>query len=551
MDLVYGYYNLFNVNASGNSEEIIYTKALEYAIKKGWNSRANAIIGGSEYYKSQYIGKGQNTLYYQRFNVVYERALFTHQYQQDVMGAETSARLLAKYYESTGTLNTVTHVFIIPLYENMPIAKCTRPNPNSQTVAEYNEEKVLVDKLEVRAGPCSNRIISYLNKNETIKVLERAENVSVDGNYWDVIVSKTDGSYGYVLRSGISGVNMYPQYVFDSDYYAENNPDIKAAYGKDKAKLLQHFLEFGLKEGRKASSTFDVKYYLNANQDLKKTFGNNYEAAFKHFVDYGCKEYRKSSDEYDGNFYRLKYSDLANMSSEDLMKHYINFGKAEGRWAGMDYEVEGILFDSDVYAEANLDLKNAFGNNKSKLLEHWYQFGISEGRIASIAYQSEYYVSLNSDLERAFGRNYEELLKHFINSGIKEGRNSSLVFEVSTYFDKNSDLKAAFGTNYKLGYLHFINYGINEGRTASRIFEILTYINLYGDLRQAFGTNYKLGYLHFINNGLMEGRQSSSNFNVINYLNTYPDLNLAFGNDYRKYYIHYLQFGILEGRKGA
>lgn len=504
MVLVYGYYNLFNVNATGSNIETVYRNALQYAMENGWNSRANAILGGTKFYKNQYVGKGQNTLYYQRFNVVYERGLFSHQYQQDVMGAETSARLLAKYYESAGTLNTVNHLFIIPLYENMPNEKCKRPNPNVENTVEFTEETVLTDKLAVRAGPNSDKIISYLNKNEKVNVLERAENVSEDGNYWDTIVSKIDGSYGYVLRSGISGTNIYPQYVFDAEYYVENYPDLKAVYGTDKTKLLQHFLEYGIKEGRKSSAVFDVKYYLEANQDVRNAFGNDYETAFKHFVKDGYKEFRKSSEEYDGRFYGCYYPDLNALSSENLLKHYIKYGKAEGRWAGIDYKTEEILFDANIYSECNNDLKQAYGNDGDKLIRHWYKYGIAEGRVASIAYNPELYKLLNPDLEIAFGNDNTKILKHFINNGIYEGRMTSLVFSPIDYLENNPDIKSTYGTNYKEAYLHFQRFGINEGRVASKVFEILTYFDINQDVKSAYGTNYKAGYIHFYNFGLNE-----------------------------------------------
>lgn len=38
--------------------------------------------------------------------------------------------------------------------------------------------------------------------------------------------------------------------VFDAEYYAENNPDVVAALGTDKNVLYQHFVMFGVNEGR-------------------------------------------------------------------------------------------------------------------------------------------------------------------------------------------------------------------------------------------------------------------------------------------------------------
>ena len=47
--------------------------------------------------------------------------------------------------------------------------------------------------------------------------------------------------------------------VFDSDYYAETYPDVKAAFGTNFDLLLKHYKEYGIKEGRKPSAQAQVK----------------------------------------------------------------------------------------------------------------------------------------------------------------------------------------------------------------------------------------------------------------------------------------------------
>ena len=80
--------------------------------------------------------------------------------------------------------------------------------------------------------------------------------------------------------------------VFDAAYYAKKYPDLKAAFGTDSTKLYNHFLDYGIKEGRQASPMFSVDYYLKNNADLKAAFGSNRESAFNHFVTYGINESR-------------------------------------------------------------------------------------------------------------------------------------------------------------------------------------------------------------------------------------------------------------------
>lgn len=188
-------YNYFNIGAYGNSTSAIISNGLTYARNKGWTSIRASITGGTETVKNEYIGKGQNTLYYQKFNVVYETSLFSHQYQQNIMAAESQSRNLKSYYTSS-----VNHTFVIPLYENMPVATASRPDTSVASSYSYEDAKVtnVSTSLKIRATP-NGTIIGKLNNGESIKILERASS-KVGGYYWDLTVSNTDGTYGYAAR---------------------------------------------------------------------------------------------------------------------------------------------------------------------------------------------------------------------------------------------------------------------------------------------------------------------------------------------------------------
>ena len=85
--------------------------------------------------------------------------------------------------------------------------------------------------------------------------------------------------------------------VFNAKYYAENNLDIKEAVGDDEKDLLNHFLEYGMKEGRVGVENFDVKYYRENNPDLAEAFGEDLPLYYKHYIEFGNKEGRKGSSE--------------------------------------------------------------------------------------------------------------------------------------------------------------------------------------------------------------------------------------------------------------
>lgn len=114
-------YNPFNINAVGNSSDEILENAAEYAYNQGWDSLEKAIIGGIKYVKEDYINKGQNTLYLQKFDIVKgdDEELYSNQYMQNLLAPESEAKNMKSIYESSDTVDSSLN-FIIPLYENMP-----------------------------------------------------------------------------------------------------------------------------------------------------------------------------------------------------------------------------------------------------------------------------------------------------------------------------------------------------------------------------------------------------------------------------------------------
>ncbi len=83
--------------------------------------------------------------------------------------------------------------------------------------------------------------------------------------------------------------------VFDAKYYAAMNPDV-AAVTTDPAKLLEHYMNFGIYEGRAASENFNASIYALANPDLLQAFGDNLEAMVEHYVNFGVNEKRVASE---------------------------------------------------------------------------------------------------------------------------------------------------------------------------------------------------------------------------------------------------------------
>ena len=96
-----------------------------------WNNRLRSIIGGAYYIGSNYINRGQNTIYLQKFNTT-STSTYMHQYMANVEAPWAEGRRVFTAYEDpVGT----SIVFMIPVYLDMPEEPAPYPvhkdNPNN------------------------------------------------------------------------------------------------------------------------------------------------------------------------------------------------------------------------------------------------------------------------------------------------------------------------------------------------------------------------------------------------------------------------------------
>ena len=77
-------------------------------------------------------------------------------------------------------------------------------------------------------------------------------------------------------------------------YYKKYQPDVVNALGSSQSALFGHFINNGMKEGRKACSTFDVNVYRNNYKDLRDAFDKNgvidFSKYFQHYITNGRNE---------------------------------------------------------------------------------------------------------------------------------------------------------------------------------------------------------------------------------------------------------------------
>lgn len=124
-----GYYNYYNQGAYKTATASAVMNGLKYAAKtdsatlRPWNTRMKSVIGGAIYIGSRYINRGQDTIYYEKFDMV---TPYTHQYMTNVLAPRSESVTASNAY-STATKQNTALVFKIPVYKNMPSSVCELP----------------------------------------------------------------------------------------------------------------------------------------------------------------------------------------------------------------------------------------------------------------------------------------------------------------------------------------------------------------------------------------------------------------------------------------
>ena len=188
-----GIFNFFNIGASTGAGAI--ERGLEYAKGKDWTSPEAAIEGGAESIARNYIARGQDTLYLQKFNVdSQDGSLYTHQYQANIQAPESESGKIYQSYSSLGLLGSSLN-FIIPVYENMPAATSAMPGVEVNIVTE----NVMVNStnINIRADrTTSSEPIAKVNPGDILLRIEKG-NTNINGYVWDKVVL-SDGRIGYI-----------------------------------------------------------------------------------------------------------------------------------------------------------------------------------------------------------------------------------------------------------------------------------------------------------------------------------------------------------------
>ena len=182
-------YNFYNIGAFDGGDAV--AKGLQWArtgtsYGKPWTNPYKSIVGGAQYIATNYINKGQNTLYFQKFNVKPNNVsdLYLHQYMTNVQAPYSEGRTTRSAYNTMGVLKD-TMVFYIPVYKNMPASACKlpaasgNPNPFLSSIKVYNGSTEIKGMLPTFIKPTTNGVLADKDKIYTLTVPKSVSKVTV------------------------------------------------------------------------------------------------------------------------------------------------------------------------------------------------------------------------------------------------------------------------------------------------------------------------------------------------------------------------------------
>ena len=280
-----GYYNYYNIGATSSGAGTAVTRGLDYAKSQGWTTPVKAIEGGGKFLSNSYITRGQNTGYFQKFNVI-SSPFYGHQYMQNLTAAATEGNSTYNAYNKLGILES-SYVFHIPVYKSMP----------SQSSKVKISKKVKTAKTTGNVNMREGASTAYKKKTS----IPKGASITIDGAIYTEttgISSQLANPYWYkVTYSGKTGY-VSAEYVEaniecklkakstkklsvtsgsgEKIYYQSSNPVIAAVdnSGVITARTTGKCEIYAISSSGKTMDVMAIKVYDNLKAPVLSTMGN-------------------------------------------------------------------------------------------------------------------------------------------------------------------------------------------------------------------------------------------------------------------------------------
>ena len=190
------------------------SKCGQLSDQRPWNTPEKAILGGAYFLAEKYVKAGQNTLFFQKFNIstqIAEDKMYTHQYMTNIYAPVNESAIMYNGYNAGGLLNS-DFEFLIPVYQNMgdiyqPVdkngeARLSTIKINNEVITGFDNDVVEYDinvittenTINVQATPMASTttvsgVGTYTFAADKVKV--EINTVAEDGSVMKYIVNVT------------------------------------------------------------------------------------------------------------------------------------------------------------------------------------------------------------------------------------------------------------------------------------------------------------------------------------------------------------------------
>lgn len=270
--------------------------------------------------------------------------------------------------------------------------------------------------------------------------------------------------------------------AFDEQIYLQTHPDVAEAVVTGAfASGFEHYSRFGAGEMRvtlpldlefgdlQLAKLFDETYYRSQNPDVDAAVSSGeFVYGFEHFVKFGIAEGRDPSYYYDEDFYLASNPDvvaaIGSGAFSSGLQHYLLHGHRNG-----ENRTPSELFPANDYLTNNPDVFAAVERGEfASGFSHYIEFGAAEGRLNTLLFEEDYYLERYGDVATSVAAGeFQSGFEHFVRFGQGEARDPSPLFSESGYLDSQPDVAASVdGGSLSSGMEHYFRFGRAEGRAA-------------------------------------------------------------------------------------
>ncbi len=222
-----GYYNFFNIGSTPNSDGTgAVTNGLKTAKERGWDTPEKSIKAGAITLYNNYIKYGQDTIYFQKFDVSNSQnnaiALYAYQYMTNIIAPASESKLTYAAYKNNGILES-EFVFYIPVYNNRTLANAPYPGNTIDSIIEIdNPDNVAVTGIKLTDTDYKVSVDKNIEIVPSI-LPENATNKNYVITSSDEKIAKVDGTKIKGISTGKTKVTLE---TVDGKYKVEANIEV-------------------------------------------------------------------------------------------------------------------------------------------------------------------------------------------------------------------------------------------------------------------------------------------------------------------------------------